>query len=47
VFGTPEAQPNHFDDPGSTGDMTMFDPKSAAAAGRKDLRLGYTCVRNQ
>jgi hypothetical protein len=47
VFGTPEAHPNHFDDPGSSTDMATFDPESAAAAGKKDLRLGYTCVRNQ
>ena len=47
VFGTPEARPNHFDDPRSSGDMAMFDPESAAAAGKKDLQLGYTCVRNR
>ena len=45
VFGTPEAHPGHFDDPRSSGDMAMFDPESAAAAGKKDLQLGYTCVR--
>lgn len=47
VVGTPEAHPNHFDDPRSSRDMATFDPESAAAAGKKDLRLGYTCVRNQ
>jgi hypothetical protein len=47
MFGTPEAHPSHFDDPRSSGDMAMFDPESAAVAGNKDLRLGYTCVRNQ
>jgi hypothetical protein len=47
VFGTPEAHPGHFDDPRSSGDMAMFDPESAAAAGKNDLQLGYTCVRNR
>ena len=47
VFGTPEAHPGHFDDPRSSGDMAMFDPESAATAGKKDLQLGYTCVRNR
>ena len=46
VFGTLEAHPGHFDDPRSSGDMAMFDPESAAVAGKKDLQLGYTCVRN-
>ncbi len=40
VFGTPEAHPSNFDD-----DMAAFDPESAAAAGKKDLHLGYTCIR--
>jgi hypothetical protein len=47
VFGTLEAHPSHFDGPRSSGDMAMFDPESAAATGKKDLRLGYTCLRNQ
>lgn len=47
VFGTPEARPGHFDDPRSSGDMAMFDPEGAAAAGKKDLQLGYTCVRGR
>lgn len=47
VFGSPEARPNHFDDLGSSGDMAMFDPESAAAAGKKRLELGYTCARNR
>jgi hypothetical protein len=46
VFGTAEAHPDHFDDPRSSGDMAMFDPEGAAAAGKKNLQLGYTCVRN-
>lgn len=45
VFGTPQAHPSHFDDPRDPSDMAMFDPESAAAAGIKDLHLGYTCVR--
>jgi hypothetical protein len=47
VFGTPEAHPGHFDDPRSAGDMAAFDPESASAAGKKDLQLGYTCVRER
>jgi hypothetical protein len=45
VFGTPQANPSHFDEPRTSSDMAMFDPESAAAAGKKDLHLGYTCVR--
>lgn len=45
VFGTPQANPSHFDEPRDSGDMAMFDPESAAASGKKDLQLGYTCVR--
>jgi len=45
VFGTPEAKPTHFDEPRASGDMAAFDPENAAASGKKDLRLGYTCVR--
>jgi len=47
VFGTPEAHPGHVDDPRSPDDMAMFDPESAAAAGKNDLQLGYTCVRTR
>jgi hypothetical protein len=46
VFGTPEAHPGHFDNPRSSADMAMFDPESAAATGKKDLQLGYTCLRD-
>jgi hypothetical protein len=45
VFGTPQANPAHFDDARSSEDMAMFDPESAAASGKKDLDLGFTCVR--
>ncbi len=45
VFGTPRANPSHFDEPRGPDDMAMFDPESAAAAGKTDLRMGYTCVR--
>lgn len=41
VFGTPEAKPSHFEGE----NMAAFDPESAAASGKKDLHLGYTCVR--
>ncbi len=45
VFGTPQANPSHFDEPRTSGDTAAFDPESAAAAGKKNLHLGYTCVR--
>jgi len=47
VFGTPQAKPSHFDEPRSSGDMAMFDPESAAAAGKKKLHVGYTCLRKR
>ena len=45
VFGTPQATPQHFEEPRTPEDAAMFDPESAAASGKKDLHLGYTCVR--
>lgn len=45
VFGTPQADPSHFDEPRTPDDKAMFDPEGAVAAGIKDLHLGYTCVR--
>jgi hypothetical protein len=47
VFGTPEAKPSHFDEPRTENDMAAFDPESAAALGKKDLHLSYTCVRDK
>lgn len=47
VFGTPEANPSHFDEPHTTADMAEFDPEGSAAKGKRDLRLGYTCVREK
>jgi hypothetical protein len=35
----------HFDEPRTPEDMAAFDPESAAAAGKTDLHLGYTCIR--
>lgn len=46
VFGTPQAKPGHFDDPRTPEDMAAFDPESAAASGKSDLHLGYTCIRH-
>lgn len=43
VFGTPGANPSNFDE----GNMAAFDPENAAASGKKDLHLGYTCVRTR
>jgi len=47
VFGTPQANPSHFTEPRSLDDAASFDPESAAASGKKELHLGYTCVRKQ
>lgn len=47
VFGTPEAKPSHFDIPRTKEDRAAFNPESAAASGKRDLRLGYTCVRDR
>lgn len=47
VFGTPEANPSHFTESRDTSDRAAFDPESAAAARKKNLQLGYTCVRAQ
>jgi hypothetical protein len=40
AFGTPEAKPQLIGN-------AAFDPESAAAAGKKILHLGYTCVRER
>ena len=45
VLGTPQANPRHFTEQRSPDDAAAFDPESAAASGKKDLHLGYTCVR--
>lgn len=45
VFGTPEASPSHFTERGDASDQAMFDPDSAAAAGKRNMSLKYTCVR--
>lgn len=47
VFGTPQANPDHFEEPRTPEDAAMFDPESAAASGKTDLHLGYTCVRTR
>ncbi len=45
VFGTPEANPEHFTEQRTASDAAMFDPEGAARSGKWDLHLGYTCVR--
>ena len=45
IFGTAAAHPSHFTERGASDDMAMFDPESAAASGKADLNLGYTCLR--
>jgi hypothetical protein len=47
VFGTTDAHPEHLFEPRISGDMAMFDPENAAASGKRDLSLGYTCVRGK
>jgi hypothetical protein len=47
VFGTPEAHPSHFTEALDPSDRAAFDPESAAASGKTDLHLGYTCVRQK
>jgi len=47
VFGTSEVDPTHFDKPRTPSDMATFGLESAEAAGKKDLHLGYTCVRDR
>jgi hypothetical protein len=47
VFGTVEAKPSHFTESLDASDMAAFDPENAAAAGKKNLQLGYTCVRDR
>jgi hypothetical protein len=43
VFGTPQANPGLFG--AVPNDTAPFDLDSAAASGKKDLHLGFTCVR--
>ncbi len=45
VIGTPQADPAHFEDARDPTDMAMFDLESAARLGKKELDLGFTCVR--
>jgi hypothetical protein len=47
VFRTPQAAPQHFEEPRTPDDAAMFDPEGAAQSGVKDLHLGFTCVRKQ
>ena len=45
VFGTPAARPSHFVEPRTPEDMAAYDPEGAAQVGIRQLRLGYTCIR--
>jgi len=45
VFGTPEANPAHFEEARGATDMAVFDLDRAAGLGRNDQDLGFTCVR--
>ena len=45
VFGTPEANPKHFEEARGPTDMAMFDLERAAELGKKDPDLGFNCAR--
>ena len=46
IFGAPpEANLGHFDEAQRSNDMATFDLEEAAAFGKKDLHLGFPCVR--
>lgn len=45
VLGPSEAHPTHSTERMADGDTASFDPESAAAAGKKELELGFTCKR--
>jgi hypothetical protein len=45
VYGTPAAHPMHFAEPRTPENAAAFDPENAAAAGKTDLHLGYSCIR--
>lgn len=47
IFGTPQANPQHFTEAKDLSDRAAFDPESAAAVGVHRLHLGYTCVRGK
>ena len=45
VFGAPQANPSHSPGARVPGDMAAFDLDRAAGLGKKDLDVGFTCVR--
>jgi hypothetical protein len=45
ISGAPDVNPQHFDEAHGTNDMAAFDLDKAARFGKKDLHLGFTCVR--
>lgn len=45
VWGTPEASPSHLSEPGDPSDSATYDPETAAAKGKHDLLLYYSCER--
>jgi hypothetical protein len=45
VFGTPQANPAHYPGAQVPGDMAGFDLDGAARLGKRDLDVGFTCVR--
>lgn len=45
VYGPAEAHPTHSTERMAEGDIAVFTLESAAAAGKKELALGFTCKR--
>ena len=45
VYGTTEAHPTHSIERMADGDVASFEPETAAATGKKELTLGFTCKR--
>ena len=48
VYGSRQAGPSHFSDPRTADDMAVFGPPwKPVTSGAKDMRFGYTCVREK
>jgi len=45
LFGTTETNPHHSEDARGPTDQAIFDLETAARLGKKDLEVGFTCVR--
>ncbi len=47
VFGTQEANPSHLFEPRTEHDAATFDPEGVTESGKKEMHLGYTCIRTR